>query len=240
MTETHGQQAFLDRIARKLGRPRKSGVTPPVWNSPLRPDTERDVEDLIRQFTANLEALNTKVVQVTKSDFPAALSEVIERFAVKSAIYWHDPELVQLGLVQLLNNCQVQHAMCPHAEEGEGFRSVAAAADLGITTADLGVAETGTVVLFNGGQRGRVASLLPPHYLIVLHETRIVPSLAEVMTQIGRRAAEGLPACINLITGPSRTGDIEGDLAFGVHGPGQVQVILLRENPRNSQAASPV
>lgn len=232
MSGRQGREKFLDRIAQKLGRPRRSGVKPPEWmgKASLRPQPEADPEVLIRQFTANLEALRTPVVRVTQADFRQALFAVLDRFAIKSAIHWHDPVLVRLQLDQLLEQKQVRHTVCPAAAEGEAFRAVAAVADLGITTADLGIAETGTVVLFNGGQRGRVASLLPPHYLVILPEARLVPSLAEAMEQIGRRATDGLPACLNLITGPSRTGDIEGDLAFGVHGPGQVEVILLQED----------
>ncbi|WP_126427803.1 LutC/YkgG family protein [Brevibacillus marinus] len=228
MTDRSGQEAFLQTIAQKLGRPRKSGVTPPVWTqqASLRPARNQTREELFRQFAANLEALHTKVVRVAPADFSAALADVLDQFAVKSAIYWYDPLLEQLQLADLLARREIRHAVCP-AEVSEEFRATAAQADLGITTARLAVAETGTVVLFNGGQRGRMVSLLPPHYLVILREEQIVPTLAEVMTHIKQEAAAGLPACINLITGPSRTGDIEGDLAFGVHGPGKVRVIVL-------------
>lgn len=228
MTELGGQEAFLQTIAQKLGRPRRSGVTPPVWERQalLRPAQNPSREELLQQFAANLEAQRTQVVRVTAAEFPRALAEALDDFSVQSAIYWYDPLLEQLQLAELLTEHQVQHTACPEAVRAD-FRATAAQADLGITTARLAVAETGTIVLFNGGRRGRIASLLPPHYLVILREEQIVPTLAEVMTHIKQEVAAGLPACINLITGPSRSADIEGDLAIGVHGPGNVRVIVL-------------
>ncbi|UFJ38932.1 lactate utilization protein C [Brevibacillus humidisoli] len=231
-----GQESFLHTIAQKLGRSRRSGVTPPDWmqQSSLRVRSDLNRDELVEQFVTNLEALQTKVVRVLPADFPHALADVIDSFTVKSAIYWYDPDLQHLHLEQQLDRHQVKQAVCPVGGESDSFRSVAAAADLGITTAELGVAETGTVVLFNGGRRGRTVSLLPPNYLVILREERIVPTLADVMAHIREEAASGLPACINLITGPSRTGDIEGDLAFGVHGPGRVRIILLKEDGQDA------
>lgn len=100
---------------------------------------------------------------------------------------------------------------------------------MGIAYAELGLSETGTVMLWNGGGRGRLVSLLPPVFVAVISENTIIPRLTEAMAYVRGKMSEGLPACINFITGPSRTGDIEADLAFGVHGPGKVYVILLQE-----------
>lgn len=69
----------------------------------------------------------------------------------------------------------------------------------------------------------------PPMYLVILPESKIIPRLTEAAAHIHGQVPTGLPACINFITEPSRTGDIEMDLALGMHGPGTVHVILLRK-----------
>lgn len=97
-----------------------------------------------------------------------------------------------------------------------------AAADAGITSADHAVAETGTLVLASGPGRPRAASLLPPHHIAILREDRIVPTLFELMPRLGR-----LPSALALITGPSRTADIELTPVRGAHGPVAVTVFLV-------------
>ena len=70
----------------------------------------------------------------------------------------------------------------------------------------------------------RAVSLLPPVHIVVAHRNQIVPDLFDLFSQ---GAEAGLPACLSLITGPSKTGDIELKLVTGVHGPGEVHVVLV-------------
>jgi L-lactate utilization protein LutC len=103
-------------------------------------------------------------------------------------------------------------------------KDTSARADVGVTGAMAGLATTGTVVQHSGRAGGRTASLLPPVHLCVLPASRVVASTAEVLRHLG---AEPLPSNIVLITGPSRSGDIEQIIALGVHGPLVVRVVLL-------------
>ncbi|MEB3101745.1 LutC/YkgG family protein [Ferviditalea candida] len=226
------QEAFLDHIANKLGRPRRHGVTPPVWpNKPyahLYQGLGR--EDLVQQFIANLAALNqTEVDRIPKSELGRVLHKATAKFAARSVLSWEDERFYSLQLEQCLKETGVVHRVWRPTEDEQELRAYAAQADMGIAFAEMGLAETGTVVLWNGGGRGRLVSLLPPVFVAVLREADIHPRLTQAVAHVHRQVERGLPACINFITGPSRTGDIEMDLAFGVHGPGKVHIILLTD-----------
>ena len=100
-----------------------------------------------------------------------------------------------------------------------------AALSLGLTGADAGLAETGSVVLATGPGRPRMASLLVPVHVAVLRVDRLVESISALLATRGDLVAAG--SNLVAITGPSRTADIEHTLSRGVHGPGEVHVILL-------------
>ena len=97
-------------------------------------------------------------------------------------------------------------------------------AKFGVTGADYGLADTGTLVVFASSQP-RLPSLLPPTHIALLRRDRILTGLDELLT------VAPLPANVTssmvLITGPSRTADIEQILVRGVHGPGELHVVIL-------------
>jgi L-lactate dehydrogenase complex protein LldG len=96
--------------------------------------------------------------------------------------------------------------------------------DVGITTAQAAIAETGTLVLEQARERNRLPSLLPPVHIAILNAGDICATLAEAITR-ARNECETSSA-ITFITGPSRTADIELTLTIGVHGPKELYVIV--------------
>ena len=105
----------------------------------------------------------------------------------------------------------------PNAREIFGF-------DVGISNAQAGIAETGTLVLDSAYERHRLVSLVPPVHIAIVKASAIVETLGEALALL-RKDREISPA-ITFITGPSRTADIELTLAIGVHGPQQLYVIV--------------
>ncbi len=99
------------------------------------------------------------------------------------------------------------------------------ACDAGVTTAQWGIAETGTLVLESARERSRLLSLVPPIHVAVLSTRCICESLGDALA----RVRQGASHAITFITGPSRTSDIELTLVVGVHGPQTVHVLLLEE-----------
>src|SRR5690349_187315 len=95
--------------------------------------------------------------------------------------------------------------------------------DVGISTAQAGIAETGTLILDSACERHRLVSLVPPVHIAIINASAIVATLADALTLLQK--AEISPA-ITFITGPSRTADIELTLTIGVHGPQELYVIV--------------
>ena len=96
--------------------------------------------------------------------------------------------------------------------------------DVGITTAQAAIAETGTLVLEQASERNRLVSLLPPVHIAIINAVDICATLGEAISR-ARANCETSPA-ITFITGPSRTADIELTLTIGVHGPKELYVIV--------------
>jgi L-lactate dehydrogenase complex protein LldG len=95
--------------------------------------------------------------------------------------------------------------------------------DAGVSEAVYGLADTGSVVLAASPEEPRARSLLPFVHVSLLREDRILPGLAELFEAVGGN----LPSALAIVTGPSRSADIEQMLVVGVHGPGEVHVVLL-------------
>ena len=91
----------------------------------------------------------------------------------------------------------------------------------GVSTAIYGLADTGSVVL-SSSEEPRAQSLLPDVHVTLLREDLILPGLDELFAALGR----SLPSALAIVTGPSRSADIEQQLVVGVHGPGEVHVVL--------------
>ena len=99
-----------------------------------------------------------------------------------------------------------------------------------ISGADAGIAESGTLVLRSGTGRGRLASLLAPVHIAVLRCAQIVRGLGAALVLLREHHGTDLfvdSSNLTLISGPSRTGDIELTLTLGVHGPREIHIVLI-------------
>ena len=97
---------------------------------------------------------------------------------------------------------------------------------LGITGSFCAIAETGTLVLTTGVATPTANALLPDTHIAVVRSDRIVSGMEEAFALV-RTANAGMPRAVNMISGPSRTGDIEQTIVLGAHGPFRVHILLL-------------
>jgi L-lactate dehydrogenase complex protein LldG len=95
--------------------------------------------------------------------------------------------------------------------------------DVGVSTAQAGIAETGTLILDSTYERHRLVSLVPPVHIAIINASAIVPTLGDALTLLQK---DEISPAITFITGPSRTADIELTLTIGVHGPQELYVIV--------------
>lgn len=116
------------------------------------------------------------------------------------------------------------------ADRGLWMRSADArtqmgASTVGLTRAEAGIAATGTLVCVDTSEQGRLVSMLSGVHIAILEESRIVAELPGVEPLMTRTLARG-PSFVAMITGPSRTADIERELTIGVHGPKSLHIVL--------------
>jgi L-lactate dehydrogenase complex protein LldG len=97
--------------------------------------------------------------------------------------------------------------------------------EVGVSRAVYGLADTGSVVLSAGPDEPRARSLLPPVHVTILDAERILPGLPELFAALDGE----LPSALAIVTGPSRSADIEQKLVIGVHGPGETHIVLVGE-----------
>jgi L-lactate utilization protein LutC len=139
----------------------------------------------------------------------------------KLLVRWDVEYLDELGVDELLREAGVEVALWHDLPD---LREIAGRADIGLSTATWAIAETGSLVLEHGPGRGRSVTLLPPTYVAILPVDRVLRTVPEA---IQKYAGGTLPANVCFHTGPSRSGDIEMSLVVGMHGPGDVHVILV-------------
>ena len=109
-------------------------------------------------------------------------------------------------------------------------REALAKADVGITSADYALADTGSIVMLSHSGESRLISLLPPCHIAVIPVSRLLSGLDELLERLPDPLRES--SAMAIITGPSRTADIELRLVRGVHGPGEIHVVLINTESR--------
>jgi L-lactate dehydrogenase complex protein LldG len=220
-TESGDRAAFLARLADRLagGVPENVAhpLPPPLTSIPVVRSNRLDPDDLAGSFVRNATATRAVVHDVPDAQVSDDLiADLVARHNVRRAVVSREEEALRVGA--RLAGLGVTVAPLSTA--------TSAAADLGVTSAVAAFATTGTVVQDSHAAGGRTASLLPPVHLCVLPVDRIVASSADLLRRLGD--GRSLPSNLVLITGPSRSGDIEQIMALGVHGPLAVEIVLLR------------
>jgi len=194
-------------------------------DAPLRPSqavaSEQDSASLVDLFKENLESVDGHCVVVgSELELVRALTDVIAQLqrtslrARKIAIS-DSPEVERL--VKQIGIDVDEIAVAPSATDVFGF-------DVGISRAQAAIAETGTLLLNSLRERHRLVSLVPPVHIAIIDASEIVGTLGEALA--GLRQDEQVSPIVTLVTGPSRTADIELTLAIGVHGPQELYVIV--------------
>jgi L-lactate dehydrogenase complex protein LldG len=219
--ETGDRVAFLDRLRDRLSGTIPGNdahpMMPPLDAVPLVHSSRLDADDLVGSFMRNATAVRAVVHDIDGDVVPSDLVDALmERHRVRRAVVTPEPEVDAVAARLADRGVDVSGVSVPSS----------AAADLGVTSAVAAIATTGTIVQDSVVAGGRSASLLPPAHLCVLPASRIVGTSAEVLRGLGD--GRRLPSNLVLITGPSRSGDIEQIMTLGVHGPLAVEIVVLR------------
>lgn len=225
----NARDQILARVATSLRRGWRAGGGHAHRTPPKATPEKPDALPLRDRFTSELEALGGRV-HAARSDAEAiqAVAGICAERRAPCVLAWYEEHVGLPGLRHALFDRKIGYdtGWLPDGEpaRSERLQSLGRIA-VGVTGAAAAIAESGTIAVVSGPGRPRLASLLPPVHVAVLREDRLYASLPALLAAHPGLAEQG--SNLVLITGPSRTADIEMTLTRGVHGPGEVHVVLL-------------
>lgn len=208
------------RAASPVAVPQRIQLPPPY-------EAALDREQRIKKFSAKL-AEQTGVFYRTSDNAGILdiLGEIVEQERLKSVMASEDALIMSLDLKSWGREHGLSVAFPHDFKDRESFKdAVFNQAEAGITAADFAVAESGTIVIVHDKSNARLLSLAPILHIAVVRAENVVPvyeTAIEAAFSGGQR-----PSQICLITGPSMTGDIQGQMFKGMHGPRRLIVILV-------------
>ncbi|SDH59613.1 LutC/YkgG family protein [Roseospirillum parvum] len=208
------RQNVLAAVRRGLARTGPAAA--PVWpvEPPLIPAAARGDGDLIARFTAAAEAAAASVERVAGPDAlgPAVAAWLTARNLPGELAVAPDPALDPAAAHGLLTV----------------RRGTAGPGDLiALTRARLGIAETGSLLLTSSPETPTGLNFLPDFHLVALDASAVVATLEDAWARLRQDHAGGWPRTVNLVAGPSRTGDIEQTIQLGAHGPRHLHILLV-------------
>jgi L-lactate dehydrogenase complex protein LldG len=213
-----------DRILARLHASGTEQTT--VSEAPVPPALSLDREAKIERLAALMTAMRTDVHIVDSNSWIDRLKELALEKGWKRLLYGPGAPIGSVIETAWASDTEGLPELVAYIGPVENFKEDLFQIDAGITSVRAGVAETGAVVLWPTPNEPRLMSLVPPVHVAVLDADTIYNSLAEMMAV--ERWADGMPTNALLISGPSKTADIEFTLVFGVHGPKEL-VLLIRK-----------
>lgn len=214
------RDVFIGRVGRAaMGA---SLPAPPAVAERL-PDLPR--ADLVALFRGRAQEADAVVHgPMSKVGVPKAVAGIASGHGCRSFLAWDDLAAPGVHAALLRAGLERQDHTVP--ESGRKRHQAAySMVDLGVTGAVAGLAESGSVVLSHGPGRPRMASLIPDVHVALLEASSLERTISYMARKKASLAAES--ANLVIITGPSRTGDIELHLNLGVHGPRHVHVVMI-------------
>lgn len=178
---------------------------------------------------------NNTVFQSSKKDLEIEFAEnftgLLGKFAFCIDEYELAQQLQQLVLVKKFKSIYCIENSLKQKLLVSGFNSFAAnevaSCDASITSCELLIARTGSLLMSTAQASGRTVSVYAPVHICIAYTSQLVYDIKEGLLILKEKYAGKLPSLITLATGPSRTADIEKTLVVGVHGPGEVYVFLV-------------
>lgn len=223
MEEISARQEILE----KLKQAAKEPLSPRPSMPPLN-ELSMNQEELIQRFTERLVEETGIVYRV--ADYEQArekLKEIVKSEGLKKIMASTDEVINNLQLLSLAEKNGLQIMTAQDYQDRDSFKdAVFMEAEAGLTGADFAVAESGTLGIIHRREQARLISLAPILHIAVVPIDRLVPTYECVVERVFADKRK-LPSQFVFITGPSMTGDIQGVLFKGMHGPRKIIVILV-------------
>ncbi|QIM66181.1 lactate utilization protein B/C [Mannheimia granulomatis] len=221
--DLQNREKFLTKLAERMGRPLQTVPEPMpelVNDHAVTRLTDLSQEQLCKEFVDFARVMMADVVEVKEADLPTAIIEICEKYGGGNIIVNNDERLKALGITGAV---QAKYENCHQWDFNLGEENLEKAkqANIGIVYGEYGLTESGGIVLFSSKDYGRSVSLLPEKSVVVLRKSSVLPRVAQLAKILHDKAQQGerMPSCVNIISGPSATADIELIKVVGVHGP---------------------
>jgi L-lactate dehydrogenase complex protein LldG len=215
-----------ERILARLAAGSQQASVPIVKPDPIPAKTYNPAQK-IEKLKTLMEAMRTEVHLTDAQNWIHKLEEILKSRELKSLVY---PPRTALG--DSLADYWEKGAsglpqLIPYEKEIEDFKERLFTIDAGITTVAGAIADPGALILWPSEKEPRLMSLVPSIHIAVLEADKIFSSFLEAMQE--EKWSTKMPTNVVLISGPSKTADIEMTLAFGVHGPRELIVLIVEK-----------
>ncbi|WCE32177.1 LutC/YkgG family protein [Vibrio sp. SCSIO 43137] len=240
----HNRSPFLDNIAKKLGREKRTtGVVRPALRHNCHHEvmaefSQDELKEVLIGYTEN--NLASQAVVTTREKVAEALKAVCEGYCVvaegeeapanKAEVFLSSDARLQ----DLVSEASIESSLYDvnSWEASVGYQrniELAERAKVGVVFAEQALAESGTMVLYSQPNQGRSVSLLPEASVFIVAKSTLKARLTQATAELHKKAADGerIPSCVNFISGPSSTADIELIKVVGVHGPVFASYIII-------------
>jgi L-lactate dehydrogenase complex protein LldG len=212
-----------DRILGRLkAAPRQETPRP---EAPAPAAVVPDRETHVARLKSLMEAMRAEVHRVPAAEWIPRLKELLRARPIQTLLIAPATPIGEALADAWRQDAGGLPELVAYAEPVESFKERLFALDAAVTSAAGAVADTGALILRSSPAEPRLMSLVPPVHIAVLQAETVFPSLGDAMRE--GRWAEEMPTNMLLISGPSKTADIELTLAFGVHGPKELVVLIL-------------
>ncbi|NUM43527.1 MAG: lactate utilization protein [Anaerolineales bacterium] len=205
-----------DQILQTLRTNTRATTLPVPWRS------DRHFVDPAGRFTEALTKVKGYVHRArTMDDALAQVGALFTDLNTHSVVYNDESPLDEVAWTERFP--EIQFRSPQQMPDRQAWRALCATADVGITSADAALAETGSLVVSSGPGKSRMVSLLPPVHIAIVPMERLTMDIFTWKEAHSRQ----FPANTVLISGPSKTADIEQTMSVGVHGPKKLVVVLM-------------
>ncbi|MHA6246736.1 LutC/YkgG family protein [Pontibacter sp. CAU 1760] len=216
MYEAKSKEIVLRRVREALAKSAPFLPPTPDFTSPLHPAVA--LEDMSVVFAENY-IRNSGVFVYCESQ---------EDFFDQLYIYKKEQNLQHLYVWERnLQNALAHAGIEFNDDETEFVRD----AEASLTTCESLITRTGSVLVSSANAGGRRLSIYPPTHMVVAQASQLVPDIKDALQRIKEKYKENFPSMVSMVSGPSRTADIEKTLVMGAHGPKQLVLFLIDDLP---------
>jgi L-lactate dehydrogenase complex protein LldG len=216
----HQESDVLQRVRAALGR------KAPLSEPPIPPSIDEPIVRLVFSDIGLPDLFKKRATEMKMLVEPVRVDELPEKMA--TFLFENHCDRVMLSATPLLEQLRLVENLNSRGFHAQSWRDITADSaydfDAGVTEVDYAVAETGTLVIRHRPEHGRLLSLVPFVHVAIVQPKNFLPDLVDLFERLG---SDGTGSGVTLISGPSKTADIEMQTVTGVHGPNVVKAFVL-------------